>query len=123
MPQSFPPRTKLAALVVILLLFASVSSFLLWAIVGISEIGLPNIMGGKPLPFITQMCFKYRLVFLLLPAPWLVLGAILVGQKSDSAFSLIAFASTLVMALLSATILVFTALAVPWMPIPISMGH
>ena len=120
--ESATTRTRLATLLITLLGFASLSCFLLYAFIHVSERSFYDTHGGMPLPQLTRFTLAFRLAILLLPVPWLALAVRLIARNNASAFGLTAFSSTLILALLSAAIFVIVTLAIPWLPIRIGFS-
>ena len=109
-------RTKLAGLLVTLVGVASLCCLLLHAFIDISENSFIDQGDGFPLPWLTLRCLSFRLGILLLPVPWLAVAVWLIARNDSSPFRLVAFSSTLLLALVSATIIIIIALALPWLP-------
>ena len=111
-----PPRFKRAALFSTLLLSASVSCLFLWAVIRVSDESFRLYLAGRPLPALTMLCLDYRLLVLLLPVPWVAAAVWLIVRRDSSSFSITAFSSTLLIALVTAVVMVIVGLAFPWLP-------
>jgi hypothetical protein len=116
-------RIKLAALLVTLVGVASLCCLLLYVFINVSENSLRDSRAGMPMPWLTLRCLDFRLCILLLPVPWLAVAVWLISRNDSSAFRLVAFSSTLLLALVSATIFIIIALALPWLPFRISFSR
>ena len=116
-------RAKLAALLVTLVGVASLCCLLLYVFIHVSENSFRDSGPGFPLPWLTLRCLDFRLGILLLPVPWFAVAVWLIARNDSSPFRLVAFSSTLLLALVSATILIIIALAIPWLPHRISFSH
>ena len=68
------------------------------------------------MPSIYRMFFNHKEGFYLFPLPWLAYGIHLIWKGTARPPELIAFSSSLIMALLTLTILFGLALALPWIP-------
>ena len=115
-------RVKRATLLVVLLAFSSLSSFFLSVLIAASERSFHDYLGSRPLPALTQLCIDYRIAVMLVPLPWAAAAVFLIVRRNSSPFSLTAFSSTLIIALLTAAIIVIAALAFPWLPMRIGMS-
>ena len=122
MNEAETTRTRLVALLGSLLSLSVVSCFLLHALIHISARSFHDTRPWQPLPWITSLCLHLRFVVLLLPLPWLAAAIWLIARNNASAFRLVAFVSTLVLTLFSASIFTFVALALPWLPIKVGLS-
>jgi hypothetical protein len=99
-----------------LFLLSFVSSFFLWASIDMLATCFRDFFGGKPLPWFTSRIIDFRFMILLLPLPWFAYAVRLLSKGPISLFTLTALATTLTLSLISTAIMVFFALAVPWIP-------
>src|SRR5437899_180547 len=103
-PHAGSSRLKVAVLMLALLSLTIVACYFLWAWTIVCQGCYLAQYGNRPVPMFTEWCIEYRWVILWWPGLWLAGGAAMVIRDRTSPFALTAFASTLIMTLLSSAI-------------------
>lgn len=80
-------------------------------------VGLPYIVGNKPLPHMTELLRTYSPAIPYFPVPWLVAALALIIRGRVTASQQLMFLATLVLSLIFMLLLVALGCACLWIPV------
>jgi hypothetical protein len=104
------------------MILTGIAAYFQWAFAGAQQQAVARAFGSFPLPPLTAFFFRYRIVFLLAPLPW-VAFAIYASRGTASLRQLVTFSSTLVFVVLTLFIVAAVAFSLPWFPRHVISGN
>ena len=106
--------SRLALFLGSLLALAGTASWLLWLFTTGQRVLIALAFKGVAMPPGTEFFLRNRLGLLILPAPWLLYAIWIIARGTAPIRVLIAFASTLILVLLTTTIVLGIEMDLPW---------